>query len=97
MSEININYNERIKQWTISNEDGNITYGGSMEECMKNYKLKMCKCAPSLCPQISIEENIDGNKMLLLSDDFGGVAQMTPIQFYELAKQFIEDYDNGII
>ena len=63
----------------------------------KKYEIKACKCAPSLCPILEIEENIDGDKMLLLSDDFGGVAQMTPIQFYELAKQFIEDYDNGII
>ncbi|MDY0197625.1 MAG: hypothetical protein RBR68_07405 [Tenuifilaceae bacterium] len=67
-----------------------------------NYKITGCKpnlCSPPICkcPILEIEENIDGNKMLLLSDDFGGVAQMTPIQFYELAKQFIEDYDNGII
>lgn len=67
----------------------------------KIYKISGCspqQCAPAICkcPEITIEEGVDGDKKLLITDDFGGVCCMAPGQFYELAKQFIVDYDNGL-
>ena len=44
VSEISMNYDERLKQYTISNEDGILAYGGTMEEALNNYRIIACKC-----------------------------------------------------
>lgn len=95
--ELSMNYDESIKQFTISNEDGIVAYGGTMEQCLKNYRLIACKCAPALCPQLTFEEDVDGNINVCITDDYNGCVVMTSEQFEILATKFLSDKKLGII
>lgn len=94
--EISMNYNESIKQFTISDENGIIAYGGTMEECLENYKVVACKCAPALCPELTIDI-VGDEKMVTIVDDFQHAVCMTVEQFEIMATKFLQDRNNGII
>jgi len=66
---------------------------------MSNPILKITACAPPLCKcsELEIYETIDGDKMVMLSDDQQHVCAMTADEFAYIAKRFLAVYETGIL
>jgi len=61
-------------------------------------KLIIKACAPPACscPVLEIEPNVDGQSLVIITDDYEGTVVMTIVEFAILASKFLEKYKDGV-
>jgi hypothetical protein len=63
----------------------------------KNEQFRIVACSPPSCscPELTFEEDVDGNTLVVIADDFNGVCVMTPKEFEMLAEGFLNEINKG--
>lgn len=59
---------------------------------MKELNYTACARPNCSCPTIETIEDVDGNQMIQITDDYNGSVIMTIEEMYLLAKEFIVAY-----
>lgn len=62
---------------------------------MKEFKYVACARPSCQCPELEVYKNIEGEYSVSISDDFGGVAIMTPDEFALICTKFMAVYNTG--
>lgn len=57
-----------------------------------NEVFRIVACSPPSCgcPELSVEQDVDGNEVVIITDDFNGVSIMSVVEFTILAEEFLK-------
>lgn len=64
---------------------------------MVKWEYTACSRPLCQCASIKIVEDVDGNKMVCVEDDYNGSSIMSIQEFKLMAENFLEAYSNGEI
>jgi hypothetical protein len=56
---------------------------------MKKFQVA-CSPPSCSCPTLTVEEDVDGNPLIVIADDYEGVVVMTGEEFLKLIKGFLD-------
>ena len=64
---------------------------------MEPFKYTACALPACSCPVLEVENDVDGNSIVYITDDYGHVVQMTPAQMGLIAMNFLMKRSEEVI
>lgn len=62
---------------------------------MEDFSYKACSCSMPACPEIEIFENIDGEKRVIITDDFSGCINISLKEMELISRKFMQYIRNN--
>lgn len=61
---------------------------------MEAFKIVACSPPRCSCPTLTVEENLQGEDMVIIADDYNGTVIMELGEFKILAKEFLAKWNS---